>query len=215
MTAYKEPTVNRTTYNVHIYREMKLVFGGIDADSHEAAAAIARDKPTEQADSIDDCDGETLAALVDVAGDEEYAQSRTIDFEIERQRKAATKLLATLKAMREEIEQMSGWWTERLATLAQIADADIAKATAAGMIPTPGEIDVHALLADRRQIAHIWSIEDVQSERPDLDVDQSWQVLQKIERELDSRFGITWEVLNATARELFGDAPENNDAEEA
>src|SRR5271169_1759482 len=82
-----------TIYNVHIYREMRLVFGGIEADSPEAAAVIARDKPTGDADSIDDCDGETFAALVDVAGDECYRHSRTIDFEPERQRKAAPKLL--------------------------------------------------------------------------------------------------------------------------
>jgi len=88
-----------TIYNVHIYREMRLVFGGIEAGSPEAAAAIARDKLTSDADSIDDCDGETFAALVDVAGDEEYEQSRTIDFEPERQRKAAPALLAALKGV--------------------------------------------------------------------------------------------------------------------
>ena len=64
-----------TTYNVHIYREMRLVFGGIEAGSPEAAASIARDKTTGEADSIDDCEGETIAALVDVQGDEEYEQS--------------------------------------------------------------------------------------------------------------------------------------------
>jgi hypothetical protein len=87
-----------TTYNVSIFREMRLAFGGIEADSHEAAAAIARAKPTDQADSIDDeCDGETLAALVDVAGDEEYRQTRAIDFEPERQRKAAPRLRSALE----------------------------------------------------------------------------------------------------------------------
>jgi hypothetical protein len=86
-----------TKYNVHIYREMRQVFGGIEADSHEAAASIARDRPTDQADSIDDCEGENLAALVDVVGDEEYEHSRVIDFEPERQRQAARKLLAALK----------------------------------------------------------------------------------------------------------------------
>src|SRR5262245_50695858 len=55
-----------TTYNVHIYREMRLVFGGIEADTHEAAASIARDKPTEHADDIADCDGDTFYACVDV-----------------------------------------------------------------------------------------------------------------------------------------------------
>jgi hypothetical protein len=84
------------TYNVHIYREMRLVFGGIEADSPEAAASIARDKPTEHADDIADCDGETFAALVDVQGDEEYEQSRVIDFEAERERRAASEMLSAL-----------------------------------------------------------------------------------------------------------------------
>jgi hypothetical protein len=86
-------------YNVHIYREMRLVFGGIAADTPEAAATIAYDKPTDEADSIDDCDGETLSALVDLQGDEEYEQSRIIDFDNERLRKAVPELLASLEAI--------------------------------------------------------------------------------------------------------------------
>jgi hypothetical protein len=86
-----------TIYIVHMYRQMKLRFDGVEADTPEAAAAIARGKPTGEADDIDDCDGEDFAALVDVAGDEEYEQSRTIDFEPERQRKNAPKLLEALK----------------------------------------------------------------------------------------------------------------------
>ena len=82
-----------TTYNVHIYREMRLVFGGIEAASPEEAAAIARDKLTEDADDFDDCDGETFCALVDVQGDEQHEQSRFIDFEPEQLRLAAPKLL--------------------------------------------------------------------------------------------------------------------------
>jgi hypothetical protein len=60
------------TYNVHIYREMRLYFPGIRADSHEAAARIAADKCTEEANFIEDCQGENLIALVDVQGDAEY-----------------------------------------------------------------------------------------------------------------------------------------------
>ena len=37
-------------YNVHLFRAMRLLFAGIEADSPEAAAAIARDKPTGDAD---------------------------------------------------------------------------------------------------------------------------------------------------------------------
>ena len=71
-------------FNVHLYREMKLLFSGVEADTPEAAAAIAREKPTADADDIEDCNGEDLAALIDVAGDD-YSQSLTIDFEAERQ----------------------------------------------------------------------------------------------------------------------------------
>src|SRR5271157_1827596 len=86
-----------TEYIVHIYREMRLTYTGIEADTPEAASAIARGKPTDDADNVEDCDGENLAALVDVAGDEDYSQSRIIDFEGEKQRKAASKLLEAVR----------------------------------------------------------------------------------------------------------------------
>lgn len=67
-----------TIYNVHIIREMRLKFEGIEADTPEAAAVIARDKPTSEADDINDCEGESFSAVVDVEGDEDYVQSRFI-----------------------------------------------------------------------------------------------------------------------------------------
>jgi hypothetical protein len=120
-----------TTYNVHIYREMKLLYGGIEADTHEAAASIARDKPTDQADAIDDCDGETIAALVDVQGDEQYEHTRLIDFEEERLRKAAAKLLA---ACRMVIER---WERGDLAEAARACSAAIAEAELVGIASEP------------------------------------------------------------------------------
>jgi hypothetical protein len=75
-------------------------------------------------------------------------------------------------------------------------------------------IDIHALLAERRQIAHIWSIEDVHQVRPDLDVDQAWHVLQDVDRHNDSELGITWLTLEMAAEDLFGNAPETDEAEE-
>lgn len=83
-------------FNVHLYREMKLLFPGIEAETPEAAGAIAREKPTDDAEDIEDCNGEDLAALIDVAGDEDYSQSVTIEFETESQRRATPKLLAAL-----------------------------------------------------------------------------------------------------------------------
>ena len=136
-----------TTYNVHVYREMRLVFGGIEAATHEEAATLARSKPTDQADEIADCEGENIAALVDVQGDEDYGESRIIDFEAERQRQAAGALLSTMKATAElrrrwrsqdetetidSIEYMDGLDSLEL-------DSAIAKAEAAGIAPPPAD----------------------------------------------------------------------------
>ena len=69
-------------YIVHIYREMLLTYGTIEAETPHEAAMNARDLPTRDADDITDCDGATLAALVDVRGDEGFDQSRLIEFAI-------------------------------------------------------------------------------------------------------------------------------------
>jgi hypothetical protein len=129
-----------TTYNVHIYREMRLVYGGVEADSHEAAAAIARDKPTDQADSIDDCEGRSFSALVDVLGDEDYEQSEVIDFEEERQHQAAPKLLGALKAFIDAdamAEECQEWKWENLDHAFKLAHGAAAEAEAAGMASSP------------------------------------------------------------------------------
>ncbi len=70
-----------TKYNVHIYREMRLRFDGIEAETAEEAAEKAKDMLLAEADDFDECDGRDFAALVDVQGDEEFNRSRTIDFE--------------------------------------------------------------------------------------------------------------------------------------
>jgi hypothetical protein len=69
------------------------------------------------------------------------------------------------------------------AEAARASGAATAEANTDGVLPDPAEIDVHVLLAPRRQIASIWSIEDVQEVRPDLTDDQAWEVLQQVERE--------------------------------
>ena len=74
-------------------------------------------------------------------------------------------------------------------------------------------VDIYALLAERRQIAAIWSIEDVQEVRPDLTDEQAWEVLQEVERQLDATLGVTWETLEWVAQHLFGVAPETNASE--
>ena len=76
-------------------------------------------------------------------------------------------------------------------------------------------IDIHALLAERKQIAAIWGIEDVQEIRCDLDEDQCWDVLKQCEKQHDCNYGITWDLIECVAQYLFGDAPENEDGRAA
>lgn len=62
---------------------------------------------------------------------------------------------------------------------------------------------VHQLLNNQMQIAVIWSVEDVQSIRPDLTAQQAWEVLQFCRKAHDACVGINWEVLEASANILF------------
>jgi hypothetical protein len=75
------------------------------------------------------------------------------------------------------------------------------------MITTDNEqldtLDVYDLLAKRKQVAVIWSVEDVQSVRGDLDDDQAWKVLQQCERVHDCEVGFTWLLIDCVADDLF------------
>jgi hypothetical protein len=127
-----------TKYIVHLYREMKLSYTGIEADTPEAAAAIAGGKPTDDADNVEDCDGDNLAALVDVAGDEDYSQSVSIDFEPERHRKAASVLLTALERAEFLMNRVSAGDHQALENLPSATDqaqAAIAEAKAADVTP--------------------------------------------------------------------------------
>ena len=73
------------------------------------------------------------------------------------------------------------------------------------------DCDIHATLAERREIAIIWCIDDVKEVRPDLNEDQCWQVLQHAKRHYDATVGISWEVLDIVAGILFGDAAKEPD----
>lgn len=116
-----------TKYIVHIYREMRLSYTDIEADTPEDAAVAAADKPTSDADNIEDCDGDDVGALVDEAGDEQYERSVMIDFEVERQRKAAPALLAACRLVAER------WERGDLAEAARACSAAVAAAEAAGV----------------------------------------------------------------------------------
>jgi hypothetical protein len=123
-----------TIYNVHIYREMRLLFEGIEADSPEAAAAIARDLHFDDADDWSDCEGESLAALVDEAGDGNYERSVMIDFAQERLRKAAPTMLAALRAFiaaDEQAAECHEWKWENLQAAFRLARDAVAQAETA------------------------------------------------------------------------------------
>jgi hypothetical protein len=201
-------------YNLHIYREMRLVFDNIEADTPQAAAAIGRERLTTDAVEIDDCEGETLSALVDVVGDEEYEHSVFIDFEAERVRKIARQLLDALKRLLTSY----CYWLPRYGdseavNSAMVKDAKelIAQAEDDGITPDAPQMDVHAVLAGRREIAAIWNIKDVQSVRPDLSNEQAWEVLQTALSRHDAGTGINWLVLKCHADEMFGNAPASAD----
>ncbi len=78
---------------------------------------------------------------------------------------------------------------------------------------TNDDIDIHALLAERKQIALIWSIEDVQETRPDLTDDQAWEVLLEVQRHHDADLGVNWLTMESVADDLFGFAPETQEEE--
>ena len=80
-------------------------------------------------------------------------------------------------------------------------------------IPTlPANPAIHALLAERREIAIIWCIDDVHMVRPDLSDDSAWTVLQSCKRYHDATLGISWDFIRCIADGLF---PSLNEGREA
>jgi hypothetical protein len=137
-----------SSYNVHIYREMRLVFGNINAETPQAAALIARDIPTSEADEIDDCEGESFAALVDEIGDEAEERSVTIEFEGESERRMFRGMLATLKSFVEAddlAEECHEWKWENLAHAFRLARSIISEAETSLLAPVVQELTGKAL----------------------------------------------------------------------
>jgi hypothetical protein len=95
-----------TLYHVHIYREMRLYFPDIEAATPEAAARLADARPTGEAEYIEDCEGQSLSALVDVASDDDFSRSVVIDFAPERRRKLADELVAALDYLLQQTVDM-------------------------------------------------------------------------------------------------------------
>jgi hypothetical protein len=74
----------------------------------------------------------------------------------------------------------------------------------AGKPATSGVADsLKQHLKQRRQIALVWTVDDVLSVRPDLSGDQAWTVLQLVDDQHDASLGVTWETIEDAAQSLF------------
>lgn len=62
---------------------------------------------------------------------------------------------------------------------------------------------LHEMMQQEKVIGHLWNIEDVQEERPDLTDDQAWQVLLIVDARKDATLGITWDTLSCATDDLF------------
>lgn len=73
--------------------------------------------------------------------------------------------------------------------------------------PSPSEQpafgEIREILAERKQVAILWGVEDVQAVRPDLSKEQSWEVLQRAEDRHDPAIGINANSLAMHAEEMF------------
>ena len=79
--------------------------------------------------------------------------------------------------------------------------------------PATIAINIHEQLATKRQIAIIWSIEDVQEVRPDLTEEQAWEVLEQVKHAHDATIGISWETLQSVADDQFAPVPTSSNGE--
>lgn len=64
-------------------------------------------------------------------------------------------------------------------------------------------LDIHAVLAERGEIALTWSIDDVLHVRPDLHREQAWEVLVRCRDKHDPEWGFTWSYLRDVAALLY------------
>lgn len=67
---------------------------------------------------------------------------------------------------------------------------------------SPSEL-VDIILDKQDQIAIIWSAEDVQSVRQDLNGDEAMEVLQNVKRNHDASLGVTWDTLLIASDVLY------------
>lgn len=122
------------------------------------------------------------------------------------QRLALEELLTAAETLLAAIEDATGQFDTECAAL------DAACGTARAAIQSPEAMTIQELLAQRGEIALIWSVDDVQQERPYLTTEQAWQVLREVERDHDAMFGVSWDTLTSIADDLFGPPAETDAA---
>ena len=71
--------------------------------------------------------------------------------------------------------------------------------------------NLHEYLEQKKMIAVVWGIDDVQCVRSDLTDDQAWEVLQLLERELSPEFNQSWDFVRNAAEQLFGPETDTNE----
>lgn len=118
---------------------------------------------------------------------------------------ALTEALAWLATAAEDIEAAISGTTSQFALERDELATACRHARAA--LATGARLEVRELLAARRQVAVVWSIEDVLGLRPDLTDDQAWEVLQQAYDVHDCEWGFTWTHLETVADEMFPNEP--------
>jgi len=124
-----------TTYTVHLHRDIRLTFEGIEANSLEAALRIARDGDIRAAAAVEDS-GEDLSARVETEGGEGPGPSVTIPFEPERQRQVASRLRSALEYAIEFLTANDDG-EEDVGSRLAVATAALTEADAAGIASDP------------------------------------------------------------------------------
>jgi hypothetical protein len=93
------------TYTVHVYREMRVKFTGIEADSMEEAARAGADLRTDQADDVEDCVGANLSAVVDLDCDDDFGRTEGVAFEAGRMMDTGPEMLSALEELIANIDE--------------------------------------------------------------------------------------------------------------
>jgi len=77
--------------------------------------------------------------------------------------------------------------------------------------PNDSATEIDELLTQRRQVAVIWGVEDVQNVCPDLNDDQAWEVLKECRDRHDCELGFTWDLIECVVGMLFPDLSESTE----